>query len=140
VMVCYRVMGADVTMGLAGAGGHFELNTCRPLVIATILDSARTLGDAVESFTSFMVDGAELNTAIIAEHLDRSVMLVTALVPVIGYDRAARIAHHATSEGITLRHAAIADGVDAELFDRTVDPLAMTRPGPVSPDGDGPTA
>lgn len=138
IMVCYRVMGADVTMGLAGTGGHFELNTCRPLVIATTLDSALALGDAADSFTSFMIDGAELNTARITEHLNRSVMLVTALAPLIGYDRAARIAHRATADGTTLRDAALADCVDAELFDRTVDPLAMTRPDMPDTPEDGP--
>jgi fumarate hydratase class II len=138
VMVCYRVMGADVAVGLAAAGGNFELNTCRPLVIATTLDSALTLGDACESFTTFMVDGAELDAANITEHLDRSVMLVTALTPVIGYDRAADIAQRATSQGLTLRAAALADGVDAALFDRAVDPLAMTRPAAPDADGAGP--
>jgi fumarate hydratase, class II len=96
-----------------------------------VLESALTLGDATDSFATFMVDGTELDTATIADHLDRSVMLVTALAPVIGYDRAAGIALRATAEGITLREAALADGVAPDVFDAAVDPLAMTRSHPL---------
>jgi fumarate hydratase, class II len=134
VMVATRVLGADVAVGAAGAGGHFELNTMRPLVAGTVIESARTLGDACQSFRERLVDGLDLNREVIADHLERSVMLVTALAPAIGYDDAARIARRATDEGLRLRDAALAEGVDAELYDRLVDPLAMTRPDP--PDSD----
>jgi fumarate hydratase, class II len=130
VMVATRVLGADVAVGLAGASGHFELNTMRPLVAGTVIESARTLGDACTSFRLRLVEGLDLDRDTIAEHLERSVMLVTALAPVIGYDQAAAIAHRATNEGLRLREAALAEDVDAEVYDRVVNPLAMTRPDP----------
>jgi fumarate hydratase class II len=141
VMACQRVMGNDVTIGLAAAGGHFELNTCRPVAIAVLIESARLVGDSARSLADRMVAGAELATDTIADHLARSVMGVTALAPTIGYDRAATIAQRATREGTTLRDAAIAEGVDGALFDQLVDHRAMTRPhasdSPDDPGGGG---
>jgi fumarate hydratase, class II len=139
VMVCTRVLGADVAVGIAGATGHFELNTMRPLVVGTVLDSARSLGDACTSFRIRLVEGMDLNRAAIADHLGRSVMLVTALAPTIGYDHAAHIARRSTTEGLPLREVALSEGVEAELFDRLVDPLAMTRPEPPDHPDDQPT-
>jgi len=134
VMACQLVMGNDVTVGLAGAAGHFELNTCRPVVIHTLLQSATVLGDAARSFADHLVAGTELNVDIIDDHVARSVMGVTALAPTIGYDRAAAIAARATRDNTTLRQAALDEGIDASVFDRVVDPLAMTRPHVAPPD------
>jgi len=129
LMVCAQVMGADVAVRTGGAGGNFELNTFRPLLIHNAVHSAGTLADACDSFRAYLVEGVELNEARIAADVDRSVMLVTALSPVIGYDRAAAIAHDAVDEDLTLREAALRHGVSGELFDAVVDPMAMTRPG-----------
>lgn len=128
VMACQRVIGNDVTMGLAAAGGHFELNTCRPVAITVLLESALLVGDAATTFADTVIETMSLNTDTIAGHLERSVMGVTALAPVIGYDRAAVIAQRATRDGMTLRAAALAEGVDEALFDELVDPAAMANP------------
>jgi fumarate hydratase class II len=128
LMVCIQVMGADVAVQMAGAEGNFELNTFRPVVIDNYLRSARTLAGAVDRFSEFMVAGAELDRDRLAHDLERSVMLVTALSPVIGYDRAAVIAHDAVNHDLTLRQAALRNGVSAELFDRVVVPGDLTGP------------
>jgi fumarate hydratase class II len=125
LMVCLQVIGEDSIVAAAGAQGHFELNTMRPVVIANVLHSARILGDAAEKLQVFSVDGTELDRERIAEHLGRSLMLVTALSPHIGYDKATAIAHKADEEGTTLREAALALGVSAADFDRIVDPATM---------------
>lgn len=129
LMVCIQVMAADVAVQMGGAEGNFELNAFRPLVIANYLHSARILADTCDRFREHLIEGVELNEARIAENVDNSVMMVTALSPVIGYDRAAVIAHHAVEHGLTLREAALANGVSEDLFDRIVIPIAMTRPG-----------
>jgi fumarate hydratase class II len=129
LMVCVQIMASDVAISLAGAEGNFELNAFRPVVIANYLHSARIMGDVCDHFRAFMIEGAELNEARLKENVDRSVMMVTALSPVIGYDSAAEIAHYAMEEGLTLREAALAKGVSEELYDRVVVPLDMTRPG-----------
>jgi len=127
VMVCQQVMGNDVTLSLAGSGGQFELNTGKPLMIHTLLQSIRLLGDACDSFTRHCVTGIEPDRERIALHLENSLMLVTALNPHIGYYKAAEIAQKAFAENLTLRDAAIASGhVSAEDFDAWVDPSAMT--------------
>jgi fumarate hydratase class II len=125
VMVCLQVMGEDSIVASAGAQGHFELNAMRPVIVNSVLHSARLLGDACEHLRVFSVEGTELDTEAIGDHVGRSLMLVTALNPHIGYDRASAIAHRAHEEGTTLREAAIALGVSAEDFDRIVDPAAM---------------
>ena len=125
VMVCLQVIGEDSAVAAAGAQGNFELNTMRPLVIDNVLHSARILGDAAEGLRVFSVEGTELDTEKVADYVGRSLMLVTALSPHIGYDRAAAIAHKADQEGTTLREAALALGVSAEDFDRVVDPSTM---------------
>jgi fumarate hydratase class II len=120
-MACYQVLANDVAVGLGGAAGNFELNVCKPLIAHNLLQSIRLLGDGMRSFEAHCVRGIEPRHERIAEHLERSLMLVTALVPRIGYDRAAEIARRAHREGSTLRAAALAFGyLDAEEFDRLV--------------------
>ena len=126
LMVCYQVMGNDVTINLAGASGHFELNVARPLIAHAFLQSARLLTDGMASFDRHCAQGMEANPERIAELLERSLMLVTALVPHIGYDRAAEISRRAHLEGCSLREAALALGhVTPEQFDAWVQPARM---------------
>ncbi|HEX3516685.1 MAG TPA: class II fumarate hydratase [Trebonia sp.] len=126
LMVCAQVLGNDATIAFAASQGNLELNTMRPVIIANLLHSASLLAGACRTFRAFCVEGATLNEARIAEHVDRSLMLVTALSPVIGYDKAAEIAHKADHEGTTLRSAALALGyISAEGFDRVIDPASM---------------
>jgi fumarate hydratase class II len=130
VMVCLQVLGADEVVGHAGAQGNFQLNTMRPLVIHNVLGSARRLGDACDKLLRYCIDGLELDEARIAAYVDRSLMLVTALSPVIGYDRAASIAHHAMADDLSLRDAALESGwVDAATYDRVIDPGSMVDGG-----------
>jgi fumarate hydratase class II len=129
-MVCAQVMGNDVAVGIGGASGNFELNVFKPLIIHNVLQSLRLLADASVNFDRFCAAGIEPNRGRIQENLERSLMLVTALNPHIGYDNAARIAKKAHRDGTTLREAAVALGlVTAEQFDAWVDPRAMTKPG-----------
>jgi len=126
LMVCAQVLGNDAVVGFAASSGNLELNTMRPVIIANFLHSATLLAGACRTFRVFCVEGASLNIARIAEDVDRSLMLVTALSPVIGYDKAAEIAHQASHSGSTLREAALALGyVTAEEFDRIIDPASM---------------
>ncbi|HEX6887562.1 MAG TPA: class II fumarate hydratase [Candidatus Nanopelagicales bacterium] len=125
-MLCAQVVGNDVAVGVAGAAGHLEMNAAKPLLAHALLQSVGLLADGCEHFRRFCVEGIEPDRARIAEHLERSLMLVTALSPVIGYDRAAEIAHLAAATGGSLREAALALGyVGAEEFDRIVDPGRM---------------
>jgi len=129
-MVCAQVMGNDVAVGIGGASGNFELNVFKPLIIHNVLQSLRLLGDACVNFEAFCARGIEPNRARITENLNRSLMLVTALNPHIGYDNAAKIAKKAHKDGTTLKEAAIALGlVTAEQFDQWVDAKKMTEPG-----------
>lgn len=126
LMVCAQVLGHDSAIAIAASQGNLELNTMRPLIISNFLHSARILAGACVSFRVFCVEGAELNRPHIARHVERSLMLVTALSPVIGYDKAAEIAHKADTEGSTLREAALALGsISAADFDRVIDPATM---------------
>jgi fumarate hydratase class II len=128
-MACARVMGNDVTIGVAGASGNFELNVFKPVIIDALLQSVRLLGDACASFADNCVAGMEPDERRIEELLRRSLMLVTALNPVIGYDAAARVAKTAHARGITLREAALELGViDGEAFDKAVRPEDMLGP------------
>jgi fumarate hydratase, class II len=130
-MVCCQVMGNDVTVNFGGASGHFELNVFKPVIIYDFLQSARLLADSSDSFTRYCVEGIEADTARIAELVDNSLMLVTALAPHIGYDRAAEIAKKAHHEKTSLRAAALALGfVTEEQFDRWVRPEDMVGPTP----------
>ena len=125
-MVCAQVFGNDTTIAFAASQGNLELNTMRPVIIANFLRSASLLAGAGRAFRVFCVEGMELNMPRIAEHVSRSLMLVTALSPVIGYDKAAEIAHKADRDGSTLREAALALGyISAPEFDRVTDPASM---------------
>lgn len=125
-MVCARVMGNDVTVSIAGSNGHFELNVFKPLIISSVLESANLLADAVVSFTENCVKGIKANKEVIQQHLDNSLMLVTALNPHIGYYKAAEIAQTAHREKLTLREAGIQSGyLTGEEFDQWVDPRKM---------------
>lgn len=127
-MVCTQVLADDGAVAHAGTQGNFQLNAARPLVISDFLRSARILADACEKLREYCVEGIELNREQIDDYLARSLMLVTALAPEIGRDKADEIAHKAAAEGMTLREAAIASGhIGAEDFDRIVDPRKMAR-------------
>jgi fumarate hydratase class II len=129
-MVCAQVMGNTTTVTFAGAQGHLELNVFKPVIIQAVLQSATLLGDCAESFAVNMVDKLEPNRERIAENLAKSLMLVTALNPRIGYDKAVQIGKLALAENLTLRDAAERLGhVTPEDFDRWVRPGEMTRPG-----------
>jgi fumarate hydratase class II len=128
-MVCAQVMGNDAAVGVAGASGNFELNVYKPVIIHNVLRSCRLLADAADSFREHCAEGIEPNRERIAELLERSLMLVTALNPHIGYDKAAQIAKKAYKEGKTLRETAIELGhLTAEQFDEWVRPDGMTGP------------
>jgi fumarate hydratase class II len=125
-MLCAQVMGNDVAIGIGAAAGNFELNVYKPLIAHNLLQSVRLLADGMVSFDTHCVRGIEARREHIAELLERSLMLVTALAPHIGYDRAAEIAKKAHHDGTTLREAALALGnVTAADFDRWVRPSEM---------------
>jgi fumarate hydratase class II len=129
-MVCAQVMGNTTTVTFAGAQGHLQLNTFKPVIIQAVLQSARLLADAAESFAEHMVLKLAPNRERIADNLARSLMLVTALNPHIGYDKAVRIGKLALAENLSLRDAAARLGfVTPEQFDRWVQPAAMVAPG-----------
>jgi fumarate hydratase class II len=129
VMICIQVLGDDAAVAFAGSQGNFELNAMRPIIINNFLHSARILADGCEKFRIFSVEGTTLNEKRIAEFVGNSLMLVTALSPVIGYDKASKIAHKALDEGTTLKQAALATGwIDEKTFDRVVDPKQMVHP------------
>lgn len=127
--VCVQVFGNHAALTFAGSQGQFELNVYRPVIAQNFLQSVRLLADAAESFTEHLLDGLEPRVDNIAAGVQRSLMLVTALAPKIGYDKAAAIAKHAHARGITLREAALASGeVTAEDYDRIVRPELMLGP------------
>ena len=129
IMVSIQVIGNDTAVGIAGARGNFELNVNKPLIAHDVLHSIELLEGACTSFRKFAVEGLEPDRAQIARHLERSLMLVTALNPVIGYDKAADVAKRAHKEGISLREAAVALGyLTGEQFDEAVRPEEMTHP------------
>ena len=129
-MVCAQVMGNHTTVTVAGAQGHFELNVFKPVIIHNVLQSIRLLGDAAVSFTDNCVLGIQPDRARIAQLVENSLMLVTALAPTIGYDNAAAIAKLAHKNGTTLREEAVNGGfVTAQVFDQIVRPEQMVRPG-----------
>jgi fumarate hydratase class II len=128
--VCARVMGNAATVTIAASHGHLQLNVFKPVIIDAVLQSITLLADAAASFATHMIDRLEPNREVIARHVANSLMLVTALNPRIGYDRAVAIGKRALADGLTLREAAIASGfVTAEEFDAWVKPEEMTRPG-----------
>jgi len=128
-MVCSQVMGHDVALSIAASQGQFELNVYKPLIAHNLLDSVRLLTDAMASFTTHCVTGIRVNEARTKALLEQSLMLVTALTPHIGYDRAAQVAKHAHAHGLSLREAALAvGGVSTDDFERWVDPSKMLAP------------
>jgi fumarate hydratase class II len=129
LMVAIEVIASDVAVSMGGAEGNFELNAFRPILIANYLHSALIMADMCDHFREFMVEGTKLNQAKLKDNIDRSVMMVTALSPVIGYDKAAEISYYAIDHDLTLKEAALAKGVSEDLYDRVVDPLALTRGG-----------
>ena len=129
IMVCIQVYGNDAAVAMAGARGNLELNVCKPVIIHNVLHSVELLTEASAAFTEFCVEGLEPNEARIRQHLENSLMLVTALNPLIGYDKAAEVAKKAHKEGSTLRESAIALGyLTGEQFDEAVRPESMTHP------------
>ena len=125
-MVCTQVMGNDVTINIAGSNGHFELNVFKPVMVKNFLESANLLADAASSFNENCVSGIEPNIENINKHLQNSLMLVTALNPHIGYDKALKIAKIAFDKNITLKQAALKSGFVSEKdFDQWVDPEKM---------------
>jgi fumarate hydratase class II len=129
IMVCVQVFGNDVAVGIAGSRGNFELNVCKPVIIYNVCQSIDLLTDACDRFREYCVEGLEPNYEQIQVHLNSSLMLVTALNPIIGYDKAAMVAKTAHREGTTLRESAIALGfLTGEEFDAAVVPEEMTHP------------
>lgn len=130
-MLCCQVFGNDVALTFGGASGNFELNVFKPMIAHNFLQSARLLADGMASFDHHCAQGIEPNRKRIGELMEQSLMLVTALAPHIGYDRAAQIAKTAQHDGTTLRQAALASGfVDATQFDAWIVPMDMTHPHP----------
>jgi fumarate hydratase class II len=128
-MVSVQVFGNDVAITFAGSQGNFELNVFKPVMIHNLLHSIRLIRDACHNFVDYCVSGIEINRAQIDEQVNKSLMLVTALNPYIGYDKAAQIAKHAHKKGISLREAAVELGhLTGEEFDQYVKPERMTRP------------
>jgi fumarate hydratase, class II len=128
-MIAVQVMGHDVAVGFAGAGGYLEMNVYKPLIIFNIMHSITIMADGCTNFRKYLIEGTEPNRKKIKEYVDRSLMLVTALAPVIGYDKASKIAHHAMENDLTLKEAALQLGFVSEAeFDRIVDPAKMVNP------------
>jgi fumarate hydratase class II len=128
-MVAAQVMGSHVTVSIAGSNGHFQLNVFNPVIIYNVLQSIRLLADGARSFTDHCVKGLEANTLKIQEHLNNTLMLVTALNPYIGYDKSAQIAKHAHKNGLTLKASALELGfVSEEQFDGWINPKMMISP------------
>ena len=128
-MIAVQVMANDVAVGFGGAGGYLEMNVYKPLMIFNITHSIAIMADGCTNFRKFLVEGTKPNLKKIHEYVERSLMLVTALAPVIGYDKASKIAHHAMDNDLTLKAAALQLGLVSETeFDRIVDPEKMVNP------------
>jgi fumarate hydratase class II len=128
-MIAAQVMANDVAVGFGGAGGQLEMNVYKPLIIFNLAHSISILADGCVNFRRFLVEGVKPNLRKIEEYVNRSLMLVTALVPVIGYDKASQIAHYAMENDLTLKEAALKLGFVTEAeFDRVVDPKKMVKP------------
>jgi fumarate hydratase, class II len=128
-MLAVQVMANDLAVAVGGAGGYLEMNVYKPLLIFNITKSVRLMADGCVNFRKFLVEGTEPNAKQIRSFVDRSLMLVTALSPVIGYDKASKVAHYALDHDMTLKEAALQLGaVSEEEFDRVVDPQKMTKP------------
>ena len=128
-MISVQVMANDVAVGFGGAGGYLEMNVYKPLIILNIANSITILSDGCTNFRRFLIEGTKPNLKKINEYVDRSLMLVTALSPIIGYDKASKIAHYAMDNDLTLKEAALKLGfVTEDEFDRLVDPAKMVGP------------
>ncbi len=128
-MIAVQVMANDVAAGFGGAGGYLEMNVYKPLIIFNITHSITIMSDGCTNFRKFLIEGTKPNLKKIKEYVDRSLMLVTALSPVIGYDKASKIAHYALDNDLTLKEAALKLGfVTEDEFDRVVDPAKMVHP------------
>jgi len=128
-MIAVQVMANDVAVGFGGSGGYLEMNVYKPLIIFNITHSITIMSDGSTNFRKFLVEGTRPNLKKIKEYVDRSLMLVTALAPVIGYDKASKIAHYAMDNDLTLKAAALKLGfVNEEEFDHVVDPAKMVKP------------
>jgi fumarate hydratase class II len=128
-MIAVQVIANDVAVGFGGAGGYLEMNVYKPLIIFNIAHSVTIMTDGCTNFRKFLVDGTKPNLKKIKEYVDRSLMLVTALSPVIGYDKASKIAHYALDNDLTLKQAALKLGfVTEDEFERVVDPAKMVHP------------
>jgi fumarate hydratase class II len=128
-MIAVQVMANDVAVGFAGAGGYLEMNVYKPLIIFNVTHSITIMTDGCTNFRRFLIEGTKPDLKKIREYVDRSLMLVTALSPVIGHDKASKIAHYAMEKDLTLKAAALELGfVTEELFDRVVDPAKMVKP------------
>jgi fumarate hydratase class II len=128
-MIAAQVMANDVAVGFGGAGGYLEMNVYKPLIIFNVAHSIAILTDGCTNFRKFLVEGTEPNLKKIKEYVDRSLMLVTALSPIIGYDKASKIAHYALDNDLTLKQAALKlEFVTEDEFDRVVDPVNMVHP------------
>ncbi len=128
-MIAVQVMANDMAVGFGGAGGYLEMNVYKPLIIFNVTHSVRIMSDGCINFRKFLIEGTQPNLKKINEYVERSLMLVTALSPVIGYDKASKIAHHAMDNDLTLKAAALQLGFVTEAeFDQVVDPRKMVRP------------
>jgi len=128
-MIAVQVMANDVAVGFGGAGGYLEMNVYKPLLIFNTIHSITIMADGCRNFRRFLVEGTKPNLKKIKEYVDRSLMLVTALAPVIGYDKSSKIAHYAIDNDLTLKAAALKLGfVTEEEFERVVDPAKMVKP------------
>jgi fumarate hydratase, class II len=129
LMVAIQVIASDVAVTMGGAEGNFELNAFRPILISNYLHSALIMADMCDHLRTFMIEGTTLNQKKLTENIDNSVMMVTALSPVIGYDKAAAISYYAIDHDLTLKQAALAKGVSEDLYDKIVIPINLTHPG-----------
>jgi fumarate hydratase, class II len=128
-MIAVQVMANDVAVGFGGAGGYLEMNVYKPVMVYNVLQSINLLADGSTNFRKYLVEGTKPNLKRIGQYVERSLMLVTALAPEIGYDKASEIAHYANEHDLTLKDAALKLGyVNEAEFDRIVVPARMTHP------------
>ena len=128
-MIAVQLIANDVAVGLGGAGGYLEMNVYKPLIIYNVTHSITIMANGCTNSRKFLIEGTKPNQKKIHEYLERSLMLVTAISPVIGYDKASKIAHYPLDNGLTLKEAALKLGfVSEKEFDRIVDPANMVHP------------